>query len=73
MKHPMGPACVGYMPELPENRIPPQVGQDDQFGALEVELGHTDLIRKSLLMLWNMEVQHTSNYSLGMGLEEYQN
>ena len=22
-------------------------------------------------MQWNMEVQHTSNYSLGMGLQEY--
>ena len=36
-----------------------------------MELGHTNLIRNSLLMQWNMEVQHTSNYSLGMGLQEY--
>ena len=36
-----------------------------------MELGHADLIRVSSLMQWNMEVQHTSNYSLGMGLQEY--
>ena len=23
MKHPMGPACVGYTPGPPENQIPP--------------------------------------------------
>ena len=37
----------------------------------EVELGHTNLIRNSLLMQWNMEVQDTSNYFLDMGLQEY--
>ena len=30
-----------------------------------MELGQTDLIRISSFMQWNMEVQPTSNYSLG--------
>ena len=71
MVHPMGPACVGYIPGPPENQVPPQVGQDDLYGALEVELGHTDLIRIFSLMQWNMVVQYTSKYSLGRGLQEY--
>ena len=50
MIHPMRPVCVGYIPGPPENQIPPQVGQDDLFGALEVELDHTDHIRISSLM-----------------------
>ena len=65
LNHPMGPACVGYTPGPPENQIPPKVGQDDLFGALEVKLGHVDLIRNISPMQWNMEVQLTSNYSLG--------
>ena len=69
--HPMGPACVRYIPGPPEDQIPPYVGQDDLFGALEVELGHADLIRNSSHMWWNMEVLDTSNYSLEMGLQEY--
>ena len=68
---PMEPVCVRYIPGPPENQIPPEVGQDDLFGTLEVEIGHTDLIRNFLLMQWNMEVQLTSNYSLGMGLQDY--
>ena len=43
------------------------MGQDDLFGALEVKFGHSDLIRNILPMQWNMEVQPTSNYSLGDG------
>ena len=38
------------------------MGQYDLLGALEVELGHIDLIRNILLMQWNMEVKPTSNY-----------
>ena len=71
MKLPMGPACVGYIPGPPENQIPPYVGQDDLFGALEVKLGHIDLIRNIWPMQWNMEVQPTSNYFLGMALQVY--
>ena len=67
----MGPACVGYTPGPPDHQIPPYVGQDDLFGALEVELGHNDLIRNFLLMWWNLEVQPTSNYSLQMALQDY--
>ena len=67
----MGPGCVGYIPESPKNQIPPYIGQDNLFGALEVELGHADLIRNSSLMQWNMEVLNTSNYSLKMGLQEF--
>ena len=65
MTHPMGPVCVGYTPGPPENQIPPYIGHDDLFRALKVELGHTYLIRNFSLMQWNMEVQPTSNYSLG--------
>ena len=46
------------------------MGQYDLFGAVEVELGHADLIRIFSLMWWNMEVQPTSNYSLEMALQE---
>ena len=31
-----------------------------------MELGHVNLIRNISLMWWNLEVQPTSNYSLGM-------
>ena len=55
----------------PENQIPSKEGQDDLYGLLEVELGHTYLIRNSSLMHQNMEVLNTSNYFLGMGLQEY--
>ena len=65
----MEPACVGYTPGPPENQIPPEIGPDDLFGALEADLGHIDLIRNFLLMQWNLEVQPTSNYSLGMALQ----
>ena len=41
------------------------MGQDGLFRALDVELDYIDLIRNILLMHWNMEVQPTSNYSLG--------
>ena len=44
------------------------MGQDDLFGALEEKLGHSDLIKNILSMQWNIEVQPTSNYSLGMAL-----
>ena len=66
-----GPACVRYTPGPTENQIPPWVGQNDPFGALEVELGHANLIRNFLLMQWNLEVQPTSNYSLAMALQDY--
>ena len=65
MKHPMGPACVGYTPGPLENQIPPQVVQGDLFGALEVKLDHFDLINNFSLIQWNLEIQPTSNYSLG--------
>ena len=64
-------ACIEYIPGPPENQMPPEVGQDDLFGALEVELGHANLIRISSLMQWYMEVEYTSNYFFGMGLQEY--
>ena len=48
MKHPMGPACVGYTPGPTENQIPLSVGQDDLFGALEAKLDHTNIIREFL-------------------------
>ena len=35
------------------------------LGALEAYLGHTDIIRISWHMQWNMEVLNTPNYSLG--------
>ena len=47
------------------------MGQDDLFGALKMKLDHADLIRNILLMQWNLEVQPTSNYSLGMALQDY--
>ena len=56
MKHPMGPACVRYTHRPPENQIPPEIGQGDLFVALEVKLGHSDLIRNFSLMQWNLEV-----------------
>ena len=71
MKHPMGPVDVGCTPKPPENQIPPYVGQDDLIGALEVKLGHIDLIRNISHMQWNMEVQPTSNCSLEMALQVY--
>ena len=55
----MEPVCVGYTPGPQENQNPPQVGQDDLFGALEVKLDYINLIRNFLLMQWNMEVQPT--------------
>ena len=45
------------------------MGQDDLFVALEAKLGYIDLIRNVSPMQWNMEVQPTSNYSLGMALQ----
>ena len=45
--------------------MPPEVGQDDLFGALEAELGHNDLIRNISPMQQNLKVQPTSNYSMG--------
>ena len=62
----MEPACGGYIPGPPRNQIPHLVGQDDLFEALQVELGHADLIRNILPMQWNRKVQLTSKYSLGM-------
>ena len=61
---PMGPACSGYIPRPPWNQIPPLVGQDDLFEALQVKLGHVDLIRNISPMQWNRKVQLTSKYSL---------
>ena len=68
---PMGPACGGYIPGPPRNQIPPLVGQDDLFEALQVELGHIDLIRNISPMQWNRKVQLTSKYSLEMALQVY--
>ena len=48
--HSLGPACVGYIPGLSENQIPPQMGQYDLLRALEVELGHIVLIKNIPLM-----------------------
>ena len=62
---------VGYTPRPAENQILPKVGQDDLFEALEVKLGSIDLIRNILPMQWNIEVQPTSIYSLGMALQVY--
>ena len=44
----MESVCREYIPESSENHIPPLVGQDDLFRALEVELDHIDLIRNIL-------------------------
>ena len=71
MVHPMRSACVEYICIPTENQMPPQFGQNDLFQVLEVKLGHTDLIRISSLMWWNMEIKYTSNYSVGVGLQEY--
>ena len=71
MKHPMEPTDVGYTPGRQENQILPKVGQDDLFGALKAKLGHINLIRNISPMQWNMEVQLTSNYFLGMALHIY--
>ena len=68
---PMGPACSGYIPWTPRNQIPPVVGQNDLFEALQARLYHIDLIRNILPMQWNMKVQLTSKYSLGMALQVY--
>ena len=46
----MGPVCIGYISEPPENQTPPLVGPEDLFGAVEVELGYTNLIRISSLI-----------------------
>ena len=68
---PMGPACGGYISGPPRNPIPPLVGQDDLFEALQAELGHINLIRNISPMRWNRKVQLTSKYSLGMALQVY--
>ena len=41
------------------------------LNALEAELGHSDLIRSISLMQWNLKVQVTPNYFLGMALYVY--
>ena len=41
------------------------------LNASEAELGHSDLIRNISLMQWNLKVQVTPNYSLGMALYVY--
>ena len=69
MDHPMGPAYVGYTPASTENQILSEVGQDDLFGAFEAKSNYIDLIRNISPMWWNMEVQPTSSYSLGMALQ----
>ena len=68
---PMGPVCGGYIPGPPRNQIPPLVGQNDLFEALQAKLGHIDLIRNILPMWWNRKVQLTSKYSLWMTLQVY--
>ena len=69
--YPMEPVGVEFVPGPPENGMPLQLGQYDLFKALEVELGHNDLIRDILHMQWNLKVQHIPNYSLGMALQVY--
>ena len=66
--HSMRSWYVGYTSGLTDNQIPPEVGQDDLFSALEVKLAYIDLIRIFSPMQWNMEVQPTSNYLLEMAL-----
>ena len=44
----MGSVCVRYTPGPPENQIPPLVGQDDLFEALEAKLNYVNLIRNIL-------------------------
>ena len=68
---PIEPAGVGFIPGPPENKMPPELGCYDLFKALEVELGHNDLIRDISLMQWNLKVQLIPNYSLGMALQVY--
>ena len=34
---PMGPVCGGYIPGPPRNHIPPLVGQNDLFEALQAK------------------------------------
>ena len=41
------------------------------YNAWQVELGHNDLIGNILPMQWNLKVQLTPNYSLGMALQVY--
>ena len=67
----MGPVCSGYISGPPRNQIPPLVGQNDLFKALQMKFGHLDLIRNILPMQWNWKVQLTSKYSLGMDLHIY--
>ena len=68
---PKGRACGGYIPGPPRNQLLPLVGQNDLFEALQVILGHIDLIRNILPMPWNRKVQLTSQYSLRMALQVY--
>ena len=49
------------------------MGQYDLLGALEVKLGHNDLIRDISPMRWKLKVQLILNYSLGMDLQVYIN
>ena len=51
MKHLVGPTCIGFISDFPENQIPFEVGQDDLFRSLLAELGHTNIIKNFLLML----------------------
>ena len=64
-------AHVEYTPGPPENWMPPQMGQDDLFEALEVELDHNNLIKNISPMQWNLKVQLTSIYFLEMALQVY--
>ena len=67
----MEPVYGGYIPGPPRNQMPPLVGQDDLFKALQAEIGHIDLIRNISPMPWNSKVQLTSKYSLQMALQVY--
>ena len=67
----MEPVCGGYISRSPRNQIPPLVGQNDLFEALQEKLSHLDLIRDILPMQWNWKVQLTSKYSLDMALHIY--
>ena len=67
----MESACSGYISGPLQNQIPPLVGQNDLFEALQVKLDHFDLIRNILPMQWNRKVQLTSKYFLGMALHVY--
>ena len=68
---PMGPVYGGYIPGPPRNQIPPLVGQNDLFEALQVKLGQVDLIKNISPMQWCRQVQLTSKYSLQMALQVY--